>query len=86
MTAWHLIDWFCAQMRPQHFKNLSVAFERNIDNVKVFRDFVKEHRMISMGEQIAVSAKHYRIDDRDHRVTTEARSFPLEDGQSACCT
>lgn len=83
MTAWHLTDWFCARMQREHFKKLSIETGRHIDNNTVFRDFVKEDRYISMCEQIAVSVKHYQIDERLHKVQTNPRSYELADGQCA---
>lgn len=83
MTAWHLTDWFCARMQREHFKKLSTETGRHIDNIKVFREFVKEERSISMCEQIAVSAKHCQIDERSHNVLTNPRSYQLADGQRA---
>jgi hypothetical protein len=83
VTAWHLTDWFCARMEQEHFKKLSAATGRHIDNNTVFRNFVKEDKTISMCEQIAVSVKHLQIDERDHKVQTNPRSYLLADGQSA---
>lgn len=82
MTAWHMTDWFCARLEPAHYAKLSRETGRNIDNRAVFRKWVLENRNISICEQIAVSAKHYKIDARPHVIATDRRVFPLADGQS----
>lgn len=83
MTAWHMADWLCARMTPEHYAKLRGATgNKDLNNCKAFRAWAQKRESITVCEQIAVSAKHWTINEESGlKVTTSEVDLTNLDGK-----